>query len=53
MYPITVDFSRDRSGFYGDKIHQDTFKQAVQDWDYYLADMQTTAVAVQNRNQRR
>jgi hypothetical protein len=44
MFPITVDFSQDKTGFYNDKTHQDIFKQAVQDWDFYLADMQVTMV---------
>lgn len=44
-FPITVDFSQDKTGFYKDKTHQDIFNQAVQDWDFYLADMPVANVA--------
>jgi hypothetical protein len=44
-FPINVDFSQDQTGFYNDKAHQDIFKQAVQDWDFYLADMHVAGVA--------
>lgn len=43
-FPINVDFSQDKTGFYGDKTHQDLFKQAVQDWEFYLADMHVASV---------
>jgi len=37
-HPILVDFSQDKTGFYRDPVKRDTFKQAVADWAYYLAD---------------
>jgi len=44
-YPITVDFSQDRTGFFNNPVHRSTFEQAVRDWAYYLADMHTDPVA--------
>jgi len=37
-FPITVDFSQDKTGFYGDPAHREIFHQAVSDWAYYLKD---------------
>jgi hypothetical protein len=38
QYPVTVDFSQDRTGFYADPLRQAIFRQAVADWSYYLRD---------------
>ena len=43
-HPILVDFSQDKTGFYRDAVKRDTFKQAVDDWAYYLADDHTDPV---------
>jgi hypothetical protein len=38
-YPIHVDFSQDRTGFYDDEVHRAAFPQAAADWAFYLADL--------------
>jgi hypothetical protein len=38
-FPITVDFSEDRTGFYRDESHRAVFEQAVRDWEFYLQDI--------------
>lgn len=38
-FPVTVDFSQDRTGFYADAEHRAIFQQAVADWAFYLQDM--------------
>ena len=47
-FPIAVDFSQDQTGFYSDTIHQETFRQAVKDWDFYLEDMHVSPVAARS-----
>ena len=37
-YPILVDFSQDKTGFYRDASHRAAFQQAVDDWAFFLAD---------------
>jgi hypothetical protein len=44
-FPISVDFSRDRTGFYRDAGHRAVFQQAAQDWVFYLQDVQLQPVA--------
>jgi hypothetical protein len=39
VYPITVDFSQDKTDFYRDETHRAIFQQAVADWAFYLADI--------------
>lgn len=35
-FPITVDFSQDRTGFFKDEKNQKVITQAAQDWAYFL-----------------
>jgi hypothetical protein len=44
-FPIVVDFSQDRTGFYRDPEHRAVFQQAAADWAFYLRDMQLQPVA--------
>ena len=43
-HPILVDYSQDKTGFYRDPIHRETFEQAVADWQFYLADLHVDPV---------
>jgi len=45
VFPITIDFSQDKTGFYRDPIRRETFEQAVADWAFYLADMHSEPIA--------
>jgi hypothetical protein len=45
QFPVTVDFSQDKSGFYADADHRAVFKSAVADWAFYLQDMHFQQVA--------
>ncbi|HEY2585927.1 MAG TPA: Ig domain-containing protein [Tepidisphaeraceae bacterium] len=45
VYPIKVDYSQDKTSFYKDPAHRDTFQQAIVDWAYYLADLHERPVA--------
>jgi hypothetical protein len=44
-FPITVDFSQDKTGFYTDASHRAILQQAVADWAFYLQDVQVKPVA--------
>lgn len=35
-YPVTVDFSQDRTGFFDEPRHRQVFQQALDDWAFYL-----------------
>jgi len=35
-FPISVDFSQDKTGFFKDASHQAIVRQAAQDWSFYL-----------------
>jgi hypothetical protein len=36
-FPILVDFSQDKTGFYKDEAKRKIFQQAIDDWAFYLA----------------
>jgi len=44
-FPITIDFSQDRTGFFDDAAHRDAVRQAASDWAFYLQDMPVRPVA--------
>ena len=44
-FPIIVDFSRDRTGFFKDEDKRATVVQAARDWAYFFADMKLNSVA--------
>lgn len=44
IFPITIDFSHDQTGFYKDPVHRATFEQAINDWAYYLEDLHVKSV---------
>ena len=44
VYPITVDFSQDKTGFFKEETRRKLFDQAVQDWAFYLAPIPLTPV---------
>jgi hypothetical protein len=43
-FAVTVDFSHDRSGFFGDPRRRAIVEQAAADWAYFIGDMQLDAV---------
>jgi hypothetical protein len=45
LFPVTVDFGEDQTGFYADATRRNIVIQAAQDWAYFFADMHLDAVA--------
>ena len=43
-FPITIDFSQDKTAFFNDESHRATVEQAAHDWAFYLADMHLQGV---------
>lgn len=43
-FPVVVDFSQDRTGFFADERRRKIVEQAAADWAYFLADMNTDIV---------
>lgn len=43
-YPIKVDFTQDKTGFFKEEKHRQVIERAVSDWAFYLADMGTDEV---------
>jgi hypothetical protein len=44
-YPITVDFSQDKTGFFKNAAHRAVLEQAAQDWAFYFARIPLPTVA--------
>lgn len=44
-FHVTVNFSRDATGFFADEDNRATIVQAARDWAYFFADMQLSPVA--------
>ncbi len=44
-YPITVDFSQDKTGFFSDSAHRAALQQAAKDWAFYFAAIPLEKVA--------
>lgn len=44
-FPITLDFSEDRTGFFEVAAHREAVQQAAADWAFYLQDMPVRPVA--------
>lgn len=47
-YPVLLDFSQDKTGFYRDAEHRAAIQQAAADWSFYLADLHTQRVERQD-----
>jgi hypothetical protein len=47
-FPITVDFSQDRTGFFNDEDRRRILKQAAEDWAYYFEPVKLDPVAAGN-----
>jgi hypothetical protein len=45
-FPITVDFSRDRTGFFQDEKRRQVVRQAAQDWAYFFEPVSLDSVPV-------
>jgi hypothetical protein len=45
LFPVTVDFGEDQTGFYADAAKRNIVIQAAQDWAYFFADMHLDVVA--------
>jgi hypothetical protein len=46
LFPVTVNFGEDQTGFYTDVAKRNIVIQAAQDWAYFFADMHLDPVAV-------
>jgi hypothetical protein len=44
-FNVTVDFSRDQTGFFNQTARRDIVRQAAEDWAYFFADMNLDLVA--------
>lgn len=47
-FHVTVDFSRDQTGFFNDAAKRDIVRQAAEDWAYFFADMNLNVVPAGN-----